>query len=128
MAVPTGTYLALYRGWGVRGLWSGLAFGEGPLLLFYLYTLASADWTQCAIDALQRIDNHSESSDVDTSDSDSECGGGGEAMVPGPGGGLGGGDVGGGRAGGGGGYPMKVIDAGGGRVALHEKSRLLLPV
>ncbi|CAN0372299.1 unnamed protein product, partial [Laminaria digitata] len=51
-AVPLSAYLALHQGWGVNGLWSGLAIAEVPLLMFYLYVLSSADWTQCAIDAL----------------------------------------------------------------------------
>lgn len=39
VGVPTSAYLGVYRGWGLEGLWGGMAIAEGPLLLFYLYVL-----------------------------------------------------------------------------------------
>lgn len=103
--------------------------------MFYLYVLGSANWTQCAVDAMHRVDTHSETDSdrlSELNDSDSDCGGGGgEASLPVPEvfslaeGDSGGG---GGKAGGGGGHAVKVTTAGGGGVVMHEKSRLLTPV
>lgn len=42
VGVPLSAYLGLYLGWGVKGLWGGMALGEGPLLATYLYVLRYA--------------------------------------------------------------------------------------
>ena len=105
---------------------------EAPLLLFYLYVLSSADWTQCATDALLRLRSHSEMDydrQSDLCDSDSDCGGGGAVTVSIPGGegeGPVGGEYcgGGGRAGGGGGAEMmKAVSSGGFKVVFLQKAR-----
>ncbi|CAM9377744.1 unnamed protein product [Ectocarpus fasciculatus] len=99
VAVPLSAVLGLQLGLGVKGLWIGLAVGEFPLVLFYLYLLRSADWHQCALDAADRVDEHSEfalvemdagnlPSDSDSSrsseSSDSDCdSGAGGGPVPG---------------------------------------------
>lgn len=39
VGVPLSALLGLQLGFGVKGLWIGLAVGEFPLVLFYLYLL-----------------------------------------------------------------------------------------
>lgn len=59
VAFPLSSYLALYRGWGVKGLWSGLAIAETPLLIFYFFVIGSTNWIKSAEEAVWRVDNHS---------------------------------------------------------------------
>ncbi|CAM9113335.1 unnamed protein product [Ectocarpus sp. 12 AP-2014] len=99
VGVPLSAFLGLQLGFGVKGLWIGLAVGEFPLVLFYLCLLRSADWNQCALDAAERVDENSEfalvetnprnlpsysdsSESSDSADSDCDSGAGGGA-VPG---------------------------------------------
>lgn len=74
------------RGWGVKGLWFGLAAAEAPLLVFYLFVLARADWQTCCIEALRRVDWNSETdtdSDVSSVRGGGCCGGDDEALASG---------------------------------------------
>lgn len=70
IGVPVGAYLALGRSWGVKGFWCGLAVGEVPLLLAYLWVLFYwADWERCADKTIQWLSTHSDT------DTDSEISG-----------------------------------------------------
>ena len=39
VGVPMSAFLGVYLNWGVKGLWGGMAAGELPLFLVYLYLL-----------------------------------------------------------------------------------------
>ncbi|CAM9871755.1 unnamed protein product [Scytosiphon promiscuus] len=61
VGVPSSWFLGVYLGWGLQGLWGGMAIAEGPLLLFYIYFLSTADWYRCMEDAATRVDDQSDS-------------------------------------------------------------------
>lgn len=126
-------YLVLGRKWGVRGLWIGMGAAELPLVSLYLYVIYNANWKELAEAAQHRIMVHSEDFSCESfssgmSGSDPEGGGGGYEMDVIPDGGDCG--SGGGMAAAGGfGQEMRAqISDDGGGIALHENSKLIVPV
>ncbi|CAM9770731.1 unnamed protein product [Pylaiella littoralis] len=78
VGVPLSAYLGVYKAWGLKGLWGSMATAEGPLLIFYLLVLRSADWDDCAVRAAARVQDHftlvetAPSSPRNVSDSDND--------------------------------------------------------